>query len=77
MTTLTEVVAAVVVQSSAAALSHFGATLEPPAAEASAPAAANGQAKVVARSRGATAQAGPASPRADKPSAAKGPSQKA
>ena len=30
MTTLTEIVAAVVVHSSAAAFSHFGLTLEPP-----------------------------------------------
>jgi len=38
MTTLTEFVATVVVHSSAAALSHFGVTLEPAAAPATPPA---------------------------------------
>lgn len=38
MTTFTEIVATVVVHSSAAALSHFGVTLEPPPAVQPAPA---------------------------------------
>jgi hypothetical protein len=38
MTTLTQIVATVVVQSSAAALSHFGVTLEPPPGAQPAPA---------------------------------------
>ncbi len=46
MTTFTELVATVVVQSSAIALSHFGVTLEPTAAEKAPPAAAE---RVVAR----------------------------
>ena len=39
MTTLTEIVAAVVVHSSAAAFSHFGMTMEPTHAEKAQPAA--------------------------------------
>ena len=46
MATLTDVVVAVVVHSSAAAFSHFGVTLEAPAVERPAPAAE----RVVARS---------------------------
>lgn len=46
MATLTEVVAAVVVHSSAVAFSHFGVTLDGPAVERPAPAAE----RVVARS---------------------------
>lgn len=46
MATLTEVVAAVVVHSSAAAFSHFGVTLDAPAFERPAPVAE----RVVARS---------------------------
>jgi hypothetical protein len=45
MTTLTEIVAAVVVHSSAVALSHFGVTMEPAQVERPAPAAE----RVVAR----------------------------
>lgn len=45
MATLTEVVAAVVVHSSAVAFSHFGVALETPQAEATAPVAS----RVVAR----------------------------
>ncbi len=45
MTTLTEIVAAVVVHSSAVALSHFGVTVEPAQIERPAPAAE----RVVAR----------------------------
>lgn len=45
MTTLTEIVAAVVVHSSAVALSHFGVTMEPAQVERSAPVAE----RVVAR----------------------------
>ena len=37
MTTFTEIVAAVVVHSSAAAYSHFGVTLEPPRVESPTP----------------------------------------
>jgi hypothetical protein len=48
MTTLTEIVAAVVVHSSAAALSHFGVTLEPAPAVEATPAAVSE--RVVARS---------------------------
>lgn len=47
MATLTEVVAAVVVHSSAVAFSHFGVTLDAPAVERPAPAPAE---RVVARS---------------------------
>jgi hypothetical protein len=47
MTTLTEIVAAAVVHSSAAALSHFGVTLEP--APVVQPAATPGAERVVAR----------------------------
>ena len=46
MTTFTEIVAAVVVHSSAVALSHFGVTLEPTQVEREAPAPAQ---RVVAR----------------------------
>lgn len=46
MTTFTEIVAAVVVHSSAAALSHFGVTIEPTPVEREAPAPI---ARVVAR----------------------------
>ncbi len=53
MTTLTEILATVVVQSSAVALSHFGVTLEPPPVAQAAPAAA--VERVVARTpRGPT-----------------------
>lgn len=48
MTTLTEIVAAVVVHSSAVALSHFGVTLEPTQAEQAAPPPVE---RVVARTR--------------------------
>ncbi|WP_165837053.1 hypothetical protein [Phenylobacterium hankyongense] len=48
MTTLTEIVAAVVVHSSTAALSHFGVMLEPAQVERPAPAPA--AERVVARS---------------------------
>jgi hypothetical protein len=47
MATLTEMVAAVVVHSSAAAFSHFGVTLEAPRAERPAPAAV--EQRIVAR----------------------------
>jgi hypothetical protein len=47
MTTLTEMVAAVVLHSSAAAFSHFGVTLEVPQADRAPPAA---EQRVVARS---------------------------
>ena len=47
MATLTEMVAAVVVHSSAAAFSHFGVTLEPPKVERPAPPAADQ--RIVAR----------------------------
>lgn len=47
MATLTEMVAAVVVHSSAAAFSHFGVTLEPPRAERPAPPPA--EQRIVAR----------------------------
>lgn len=57
MATLTEMVAAVVVHSSAAALSHFGVTLDVKAAEPPPPA----EQRVVARSPRAPA-ATPASP---------------
>jgi hypothetical protein len=46
MTTFTEIVAAVVVHSSAVALSHFGVTMEPTQVEREAPAAE----RVIARS---------------------------
>lgn len=46
MTTFTEIVAAVVVHSSAVALSHFGVTMEPAQVERPAPAPAE---RVVAR----------------------------
>ena len=46
MTTLTEIVAAVVVQSSAVALSHFGVTMDPAQADRTPPPAE----RVVARS---------------------------
>jgi len=48
MATLTEMVAAVVLQSSAAAFSHFGVTLETPQVERATPAA---EQRIVARSR--------------------------
>ena len=47
MATLTEMVAAVVVHSSAAAFSHFGVTLEPPRLERPAPPAV--EQRIVAR----------------------------
>lgn len=51
MATLTEMVAAVVVQSSAAAFSHFGVTIDTPKAEpARASAAAAADPRIVARS---------------------------
>jgi hypothetical protein len=53
MATLTEVVAAVVVHSSAVAFSHFGVTLDAPAVERPAPAA---EQRVVARSPRKAAQ---------------------
>ena len=54
MATLTEVVASVVIHSSAAAFSHFGMTLDAPRAE---PAAATSDTRVVARTRPAPAPA--------------------
>lgn len=50
MATLTEMVAAVVVHSSAAAFSHFGVTIETPRAEAPRSAPAVADQRVVARS---------------------------
>jgi hypothetical protein len=50
MTTWTEIVAAAVVHSSAAALTHFGVTLEPAPAVQVAPAAPAAAERVVARS---------------------------
>lgn len=49
MTTFTEIVAAVVVHSSAVALSHFGVTLEPAHVERAAPAAQRVVARTPAR----------------------------
>lgn len=49
MATLTEMVAAVVVHSSAAAFSHFGVTLEVPQAEAQRTAPPPAEQRVVAR----------------------------
>ena len=50
MTTLTEIVATVVVQSSAAALAHFGVTLEPaPIVQPAPAAAAQAAEKVIVR----------------------------
>ncbi len=49
MTTLTEMVAAVVVHSSAAAFSHFGVTLDVPPERAHAAATAEPQPRVIAR----------------------------
>jgi len=48
MTTLTEIVAAVVVHSSAVAMSHFGVTMEPAQVDTVAPPAVE---RVIARSR--------------------------
>ncbi|HEX7885169.1 MAG TPA: hypothetical protein VF474_04265 [Phenylobacterium sp.] len=50
MTTLTEMVAAVVVHSSAVAFSHFGVTMDAPKAEPHRPAAAAADQRIVARS---------------------------
>lgn len=50
MTTFTEIVATVVVHSSAAALSHFGVTLEPAPAVQPAPAPAHAVERVIQRS---------------------------
>lgn len=52
MTTLTGIVASVVMHSSAAAFSHFGVTIEPPQMERP-----SGPERVVARSRAAAAPA--------------------
>jgi hypothetical protein len=49
MTTLTEIVAAVVVHSSAAAFSHFGLTLEPAHPDKAQPPAAHAVARTPAR----------------------------
>jgi hypothetical protein len=58
MTTLTEMVAAVVVHSSAAAFSHFGVTLDMPP-EPAPHAAAPAEQRVVARSPQRVAKLGP------------------
>lgn len=50
MTTLTEMVAAVVVHSSVAAFSHFGVTIDTPKAEPARPAASAADQRIVARS---------------------------
>ena len=60
MATLTEFVASLVVQSSVAALSHFGATLEAPRAEPASPPVVEG--KAVVRSKDGTSQASAAKP---------------
>jgi hypothetical protein len=49
MTTLTEIVATVVVHSSAAALSHFGVMVEPTVVVHPAPVAAHAAERVIAR----------------------------
>jgi hypothetical protein len=49
MTTLTEIVATVVVHSSAAALSHFGVMVEPTAVVHPTPASAHAAERVIAR----------------------------
>ena len=50
MATLTEMVAAVVVHSSAAAFSHFGVTIDTPKVEQSRPAAVAADQRTIARS---------------------------
>ncbi len=50
MATLTEMVAAVVVHSSAAAFSHFGVTIDTPKIEAPRPAASAADQRTIARS---------------------------
>ncbi|MBW8812406.1 MAG: hypothetical protein JF588_03180 [Caulobacterales bacterium] len=59
MTTLTEMVAAVVVHSSAAAFSHFGVTLDVPPEPAPHTAVAPAEQRVVARSRNHAVKLGP------------------
>lgn len=58
MATLTEMVAAVVVHSSAAAFSHFGVTIDTPKVEQPRPAASAADQRTIARSPRQTQRAG-------------------
>lgn len=69
MATLTDMLAAVVLQSSAAVFTHFGVTPEPPKVQAP-PVAPAPEQRVVARTPPAAKTARPGRDRADKPAVA-------